>query len=126
MQDWVADAQAAVYETGEQQQQGQRRQPAAGISFAAVPSLPFVTAATSSCCHPPCHDLAGNLDKARARLAAMLHCGVDEVGLTGHTSDGLNIAAHLLDCDCVVFDDEFSSGCLAWMNTGWEAPLPIC
>jgi selenocysteine lyase/cysteine desulfurase len=60
----------------------------------------------------------GNLDTARARLAGLLKCSVEEVGLTGHTSDGLNIAAHLLDCEVVAFEDEFSSGPIAFLNRG--------
>eukprot|EP01051_Picozoa_sp_SAG22_P026361 SAG22_NODE_8278_length_668_cov_0.850615_1_plen_167_part_01 len=63
------------------------------------------------------YDTSG-LDACRAKLTKMLHCPVESVGLTGHTGDGLNIAAHLLDCDVVVFDDEFSSGPLAFMNRG--------
>ena len=63
------------------------------------------------------YDTSG-LDACRAKLARMLHCAVASVGLTGHTSDGLNIAAHLLDCEVVAFEDEFSSGPIAFVNRG--------
>ena len=61
------------------------------------------------------------LTSAREKLAKLLNCRLEQVGLTSHTGDGLNIAAHLLgdDCDDVLcFEDEFATGPIAFMNRG--------
>ena len=63
----------------------------------------------------------GALNGAREKLARLLRCEVEQVGLTMHTSDGINIAAHLLQSQCdevVCFDDEFPTGPIAFMNQG--------
>lgn len=58
------------------------------------------------------------LEAALHGLAQLLNCEVGELALTGNTTDGLNIAAQMLNTDCIALEDEFASGPIAWMHGG--------